>query len=410
MKKPLYPFYKQELDRSVADLADESSSDVLKLLSEPDLIERVSRGEITLAMIRPNVGPEANTKGLSDLECAQFIEEMIKDLGVLAKFSFRFTKEVVEEFYEGSPRERMENGPPKNQKYNSRWPEFIDFMTSGPTTVLLLHSPKGDAIDKWREQIGHWNIDEVKDPSTIRGVLGVDVFNNLIHGSDSSGAVIREINLISKAIKSQDENSGPNNNTISLRNEGLLPIDVTEAEWLMGAGILSYPAQEYMIEAKNAWQRVGLETYVLEFTVETDGKHFHLIAKACIKFSPTEAMNEWMNRRALVESVGISTPKLHALAKATLVEEFIPYTFGEAYKAADPKCRERLENEFIRTVLALYRAGFNPKSLHDIRSHGEDVVLVDFGEDLGGIFSGFADSSKILEKAQKALSEILRNI
>lgn len=200
------PFYSPELDRTDNDPTEKSLDLVLDILRDPRLQEEILAGNITLAMVRPNVGPEANIEGLPDAECAEKIEEMIVGLGAVTKFSFQFTKEATEEFYGGGPEASMSKEPPRNPVlYNNRWPEFVDFMTSGQTTALLLHDPEGEAIAKWRAHLGHWNIDEVRDMSTIRGILGVNKYNNLVHGSDAPEAVLRELGIIADILSKKRE-------------------------------------------------------------------------------------------------------------------------------------------------------------------------------------------------------------
>lgn len=196
------PFYREDLDRTSQNNTNESLSQVLDLLNDLRLGEEIAAGNITLAMIRPNVGPEANNLGLEDTDAAEKIEEMIEGLGVLAKFSILFSQEAAEEFYGGGPQESMSKEKPRNpDEYESRWPEFVDFMTSGPTTVILLHSPNGDAIPRWRSHLGHWNIDKVRDETTIRGILGVNKYNNLVHGSDAPESVQRELSIIKSCVE-----------------------------------------------------------------------------------------------------------------------------------------------------------------------------------------------------------------
>lgn len=197
-------FYNAELSRDKSLTQNEElrlAADFLNFVeSQNELIES---GNVTFAMIRPSVGPDANLLSLPDNKAADSIEEMITGLGVMAKFSFIFSKEAVEELYDGGPRENMENQIPIDpETYPTRWPEFVDFMTSAPTTALLLHSPDGDAIEKWRAHLGHWNVDVNRDESTIRGRLAVNKYNNLVHGSDSPEAVRREIGIIKSVLTS----------------------------------------------------------------------------------------------------------------------------------------------------------------------------------------------------------------
>lgn len=195
------PYYNPELSRAENSPSQPSILETIGVLEDPRLQEEIAAGNISLAMIRPHVGPEANVLGLPDLEASDEIEGLIQGLGFTAKFSFQFTKEAVEDFYGGDPRDGMSQGIAKDSgKYANRWLEFVDFMTSGPTTAILLYSPNGDAIQSWRSHLGHWNIDKERDPNTIRGKLGVDKFNNLVHGSDSPQSVSRELEIIKSCL------------------------------------------------------------------------------------------------------------------------------------------------------------------------------------------------------------------
>ena len=198
------PYFEQEYARSEISSTTKYGEDIVHLLTDARIEEAAQNGRLTVAMIRPNVGPEANLLGLSDLDCSERIEEMIEGLGIVGKFSIIFSEEIVTEFYSGAPQATMEQAAPLDpNQYKSRWPEFVKFMASGPTTVLLLYSPDGDAISKWREHLGHWNIEKFRDPKTIRGALGVNVFNNLVHGSDSPDSVLRELSLLRRNIDSK---------------------------------------------------------------------------------------------------------------------------------------------------------------------------------------------------------------
>ncbi len=204
---PRYPYFNPELSRTEVQANDPELGEVVELLGDSRLAEEVGVGNVTLAMIRPAVGPDANIHQLPDFEAAERIEEKILGMGMMAKFSFYFSPDAVEEFYGGDPKTSMLEGKPKDPVYDNRWLEFVDFMTSGPVTVFLLHSPDGDAIPLWREHVGHWNIDKNKDPNTIRGSLGVNNFNNLVHGSDSIESVSRELDIILRNLISQSEES-----------------------------------------------------------------------------------------------------------------------------------------------------------------------------------------------------------
>lgn len=77
-------------------------------------------------------------------------------------------------------------------------------------------------------------------------------------------------------------------------------------------------------------------------------------------------------------------PGVSTVDGAMIIEEFIPYTFKEAYFHADEDQRIILRENYLQTFKRIHGAGFNPTSLHDVRSHGEDVGVIDVGEDIGG--------------------------
>ncbi len=132
----------------------------------------------------------------------------------------------------------------------------------------------------------------------------------------------------------------------------------------------------------NDWHRSGAETYSTDFLAGHDESH--LIAKACVKFAPLETMKEWLERREVIREAGLATPVLHTVEGAVLVEEFIPFTISEAYQNPQTMdTQEKLKDSLNSTVQSIYKLGFNALSLHDIRSRGTDVVMIDFGSDLG---------------------------
>lgn len=154
------------------------------------------------------------------------------------------------------------------------------------------------------------------------------------------------------------------------------------------------------------WYPSGAETYSLRFAVLTSrGQRHECFMKACVPFPSgiplKDVFAQWLSRRAVVEELGIDTPRLYAAGTALLVEEYIPHTLSEALaRAAD---RTRLLRSVGWTAACLVKAGFAPISAHDWRSRGEDVVLVDFGQDLGPAGLALGSESGLL-------SEVLDNL
>lgn len=176
--------------------------------------------------------------------------------------------------------------------------------------------------------------------------------------------------------------------------------------WLRSLGLIEPLDALDAVETVRDWYRSGAETYGLHFALAmVSGRRLELFMKACVTYSTgvplKDIFAEWLERRALVSQLGVQTPRLYASGEAELVEEYIPYTLHEA--ASLPGSRDSLLNSIGLTAAKLVNAGFVPISSHDWRSHGGDVVLVDFGQDLGPAGMSRGGESGLL-------SEILDNL
>lgn len=70
--------------------------------------------------------------------------------------------------------------------------DLISFITSGPVLVLAVEGPK--AVEVVRTLMGP--TDPAKaPPGTIRGDFGIEMTENLVHGSDSTESAARELAL-----------------------------------------------------------------------------------------------------------------------------------------------------------------------------------------------------------------------
>jgi nucleoside diphosphate kinase len=197
------PYYNAELVRghNPEAIPAQTYCEVVELLGDPLLDTLIEAGNITVAMIRPDLEGNLNEDG-NDQQLSDLIEMNIGRLGMMAKFSVQFDEAAVEEFYGGRPKEVQLNMVPEryDEYFANRWDEFKHLMMNGQSTVLILHSPTGDAIEGWREQVGHFDIVGRRDPMTIRGHFGTDNYNNLVHGSDSPESAAREIGIIRNLI------------------------------------------------------------------------------------------------------------------------------------------------------------------------------------------------------------------
>jgi len=68
----------------------------------------------------------------------------------------------------------------------------VRYITSSPVVVLVLAAP--GAVEQLRQLVGVTRPNEAA-PGTIRGDLGLDISNNLIHASDSTENAEYEMNV-----------------------------------------------------------------------------------------------------------------------------------------------------------------------------------------------------------------------
>ena len=128
--------------------------------------------ERTLILVKPD-GVARGLVGevLSRLEA--------KGLRLVAAELRTLTRETAEQHY-AEHREKPFFGP------------LVDFITGGPLLALVVEGPR--AVEAFRALAGA--TDPVKAaPGTIRGDFGLEVQNNIVHGSDSDESAAREIAL-----------------------------------------------------------------------------------------------------------------------------------------------------------------------------------------------------------------------
>ena len=73
---------------------------------------------------------------------------------------------------------------------------LVDFITSGPVVAMVLEGAA--AVSLVRSTMGATDPRD-SGPGTVRGDLAISIGRNLIHGSDSEEAAVREIDLFFSA-------------------------------------------------------------------------------------------------------------------------------------------------------------------------------------------------------------------
>ncbi|OXR47104.1 hypothetical protein B7C42_00226 [Nocardia cerradoensis] len=141
------------------------------------------------------------------------------------------------------------------------------------------------------------------------------------------------------------------------------------------------------LELVSDWHRPGAEAFICRFRLTWhDGcSDFLLKCPVSVAARPSDVIARWVDRSAHIQRyLPTATPKVYFSGGGTLCAEYIPYDFWELLgKAASIRERERMLASLAGMVSALAKGGFSPSDLSDLRSRGNDCVLVDVGDDLG---------------------------
>ncbi len=205
----LSPLYIPELQRALvsADTDPLRYTDIVDALQDSTLQEQAREGNVTLGMLRPDLQSGVLDEVNTDQEAADLLESEIQGLGIMVKFSVVIDTEAINTFYDGPPKfdSMLPKPPMRDTRFANRWEEFEDLMTGSAATVLIMNGV--DAINVWRQQLGHWNIEAKRDLSTIRGRHAIDNHNNLLHGSDAPESALREIDILTNMLKKRIRNA-----------------------------------------------------------------------------------------------------------------------------------------------------------------------------------------------------------
>jgi nucleoside-diphosphate kinase len=121
--------------------------------------------------------PDAVERGLVGEILARFERRNLKIVAAELRTIDRATAELHYGEHQGKP----------------FFPGLVEFITRGPAMLAIIEGPE----DTWqvvRTMMGATN-PRNSAPGTIRGDLGIEFTENLIHGSDSAESAAREIGI-----------------------------------------------------------------------------------------------------------------------------------------------------------------------------------------------------------------------
>lgn len=74
------------------------------------------------------------------------------------------------------------------------YPDLKAFMSRGPVVAMVIEGPTDETFALVRAMMGATNPAD-SAPGTVRGDFGIEMTENLIHGSDSNESAAREIGI-----------------------------------------------------------------------------------------------------------------------------------------------------------------------------------------------------------------------
>jgi hypothetical protein len=174
--------------------------------------------------------------------------------------------------------------------------------------------------------------------------------------------------------------------TLEKELRGLVDASTT-GEALCRLGLASDPDDPPRLEETHPWRRGGAETYLYRFKVIGAAHEHDVLLKAVTAFSTSRTLSElaeeWACRRRLLAAGGIRTPKCYFSGRALLVEQYIEKKLAH-WLRRQPANSVELTDQVFALAGVMDRLGFSPVSAFDhLRTDGESVYIVDFGQDLG---------------------------
>lgn len=160
------------------------------------------------------------------------------------------------------------------------------------------------------------------------------------------------------------------------------------SEAFVSTGLADQNGEITLLRSQDEWERGGAETFVYRFwTVDGAGVESAHILKACVPGIgvPLEkVLAEWMNRRSQLEAEGASVPRLYTFAHGLIWEELLPLRLEAALARVSNAKAAALLTQLATTLNTMLQLRFDPVDpTYDLWSRGDDVVIIDFGQDLG---------------------------
>lgn len=155
---------------------------------------------------------------------------------------------------------------------------------------------------------------------------------------------------------------------------------------LVSLKIIHRSEENISVKVMKDWHKSGSETYSLLFSVSSNDMFSELWMKACTPASfgvqIEQVMTKWVRRMGDIEKWNsVFVPKMYLANDGIIIQEHIPHSLLDVVNV---KTVKKIGDQCYSLIRCLSANNFLPTGIwHDLRSRLDDVVLVDFGEDLG---------------------------
>ena len=137
------------------------------------------------------------------------------------------------------------------------------------------------------------------------------------------------------------------------------------------------------------WRRGGDESYIAAADIEVVSDNTTIrpvLMKAIVGFGTTkEKVEAMLERRELLESVGVKTSDLYACEDSVFYERFLPETVDPvAYvRNDDPRLSDLITYASALDVLGFAPVARDERFFRDLLADDDGAYVIDFGSDLG---------------------------
>ncbi|HEX8495371.1 MAG TPA: hypothetical protein VF658_21340 [Pyrinomonadaceae bacterium] len=140
----------------------------------------------------------------------------------------------------------------------------------------------------------------------------------------------------------------------------------------------------------HSWHRGGGETYVSDFSIDfvdenDDVQTLHILGKAIICLTNVEhRWKQWEKRSNILIAHGVNVPNNFSYWRGVVFQQYIPFDFCSYFATRSAAERSLLADKLIDFAIKIDKAGFYVTGfMHNLRTDGNDIYIVDVGEDLG---------------------------